>query len=124
MLLSWPTPLLMCSLTTEILRYVHCYLLQIPHGRHTKLSKLQHPLFKCVHVCVFVCACVRDRERERERGALMATYVLECILMHSVNALLSCVPSAKTDLKKKNEQLHMNIQTHTDVRVHIHARTP
>lgn len=56
MLLSRQTPLPMCSVTTEILRRVRRYLLQIPHRRHThththtKLIKLQHMLL-CVTVC-------------------------------------------------------------------------
>lgn len=80
MLLPWPAPLLVCSVTTEILRYVHCYLLQIPHGRHTRLSKLQLLL---LYVCVCVCLTRRERERERKLP-LMATFVLEGLLLCSV----------------------------------------
>ena len=55
MLLSGQTPLSMCSMMTEILLYVHCYLLQIPHQRHTTVAKLQH-MFLCVCVRVSPCA--------------------------------------------------------------------
>lgn len=59
MLLSRQTPLPMCSMMTEILRYVHRNLLQIPYRRRTQLTNLQH-MFLCVCVCageVCVCLC-------------------------------------------------------------------
>lgn len=125
MLLSRQTPLPMCSMMTEILRYVHCYLLQIPHRRRTPHSQSPSTCF-CVWVYMWECVCsplICNYD--------MAIYICVCFfpgfrfILHLCHAksqwVLSyvsvSVPSCKTDTK------HTVAYEYSDTNVHIYTHT-
>lgn len=126
MLLSRQTPLPMCSMMTEILRYVHCYVLQIPHKRHTLHSQSSSTCF-CVWAYVRVCVCMlvwpllttSDIHTCISHVYILCVFPLAlkwfCIFVvcFTVFAMFMSYVSLSVPLRQQTESTlwHMNIQT-------------